>query len=122
TLRSKGSNITKEEEEAVTIAILLHDIGHGPFSHALEHTIAEGISHEHISTLLMNKLNQEFNGRLEMAIAIFNNRYQKKFLYQLVSGQLDMDRMDYLNRDSFFTGVAEGVIGFDRIIKMLDVA
>src|SRR5690606_20658703 len=87
TLRSKGNSITKEEEEAVTIAILLHDIGHGPFSHALEHTIVDGISHEHISTLLMNKLNEEFNGRLETAIAIFNNRYQKKFLYQLVSGQ-----------------------------------
>ncbi len=121
TLRSKGKIITPEEEEAVTIAILLHDIGHGPFSHALEHTIVEGISHEHISTLLMNKLNEELDGKLHTAIEIFNNRYQKNFLYQLVSGQLDMDRMDYLNRDSFFTGVAEGVISFDRIIKMLDV-
>jgi HD superfamily phosphohydrolase len=121
TLRSKGQIVADEEEEAVTIAILLHDIGHGPFSHALEHAIVEGISHEHISTLLMNKLNEEFAGRLKMAIEIFNNRYPKKFLHQLVSGQLDMDRMDYLNRDSFFTGVAEGVISFDRIIKMLDV-
>lgn len=121
TLRSKANEITSEEEEAVAIAILLHDIGHGPFSHALEHTIVEGISHEHISTLLMNELNNEFNGKLTMAMDIFNNRYQKSFLHQLVSGQLDMDRMDYLSRDSFFTGVAEGVISFDRIIKMLDV-
>ncbi len=122
TLRSKGHTITTEEEEAATIAILLHDIGHGPFSHALEHTIVEGISHEHISTLLMDKLNKEFDGKLSLAIEIFNNRYAKSFLYQLVSGQLDLDRMDYLNRDSFFTGVSEGIIGFDRIIKMLDVA
>lgn len=122
TLRSKGHDITAEEEEAVTIAILLHDIGHGPFSHALEHTIVEGINHEHISTLLMNNLNKEFEGRLTMALEIFNNRYPKSFLYQLVSGQLDLDRMDYLNRDSFFTGVSEGIIGFDRIIKMLEIA
>ncbi|MXV14893.1 HD domain-containing protein [Hufsiella ginkgonis] len=121
TLRSKGADISEEEEEAATVAILLHDIGHGPFSHALEHTIVEGISHEHISSLLMKKLNEEFNGRLTMAIEIFARRHPKKFLYQLVSGQLDIDRMDYLNRDSFFTGVSEGVIGFDRIIKMLDV-
>lgn len=122
TLRSKGNVISREEEEAVIIAILLHDIGHGPFSHALEHTLVEGISHEHLSAMLMDRLNQEFNGRLGMAIEIFNGRYEKRFLHQLVSGQLDMDRMDYLNRDSFFTGVAEGVISFDRIIKMLDVA
>jgi len=122
TLRSKGHYISSEEEEAVTIAILLHDIGHGPFSHALEHTIVEGISHEHISSLLMNNLNKQFNGRLSMALEIFSNRYHKSFLYQLVSGQLDLDRMDYLNRDSFFTGVSEGIIGFDRIIKMLDIA
>lgn len=121
TIRSKGHAISNEEEEAVTIAILLHDIGHGPFSHALEHTIVEGISHEHISKLLMDNLNREFDGRLEMALDIFNKRYHKKFLQQLVSGQLDIDRMDYLNRDSFFTGVSEGVISFDRIIKMLDV-
>lgn len=122
TLKSKGHLISPEEEEAVTIAILLHDIGHGPFSHSLEHTIVEGISHEHISDMLMSNLNEEFDNRLELAIEIFNNRYHKTFLHQLVSSQLDMDRMDYLNRDSFFTGVSEGIIGFDRIIKMLDVA
>jgi HD superfamily phosphohydrolase len=121
TLRSKGQNITPEEEEAVTIAILLHDIGHGPFSHALEHTIVEGISHEDISQLLMGKLNQQFGGRLTMAIDIFNGSYKKDFLHQMVSSQLDMDRLDYLNRDSFFTGVSEGVISSDRIIKMLNV-
>jgi len=121
TIKSKGQAISYQEEEAVTIAILLHDIGHGPFSHALEHTIVDGVSHEHISTLLMDILNREFDGKLGLAFEIFNNRYHKKFLYQLVSGQLDLDRMDYLNRDSFFTGVSEGVISFDRIIKMLDV-
>ncbi|WP_306552015.1 HD domain-containing protein [Daejeonella sp.] len=122
TIKSKGQAISYQEEEAVTVAILLHDIGHGPFSHALEHTIVDGVSHEHISTLLMDNLNREFDGKLGLALEIFNNRYHKKFLYQLVSGQLDLDRMDYLNRDSFFTGVSEGVISFDRIIKMLDVA
>ncbi|OCX51149.1 phosphohydrolase [Mucilaginibacter sp. PPCGB 2223] len=122
TLCSKGHFISDEEQEAVTIAILLHDIGHGPFSHALEQTIVESISHEDISELLMDKLNDEFDGRLSMAIDIFNDTYPKKFLHQLVSSQLDMDRMDYLMRDSFFTGVSEGVISFDRIIKMLDVA
>lgn len=121
TIKSKGQAISFEEEQAVTIAILLHDIGHGPFSHALEHTIVDGVSHEHISTLLMDNLNREFGGKLGLALEIFNNRYHKKFLHQLVSGQLDLDRMDYLNRDSFFTGVSEGVISFDRIIKMLDV-
>ena len=121
TLCNKGHHITDEEEEAVTIAILLHDTGHGPFSHALEQTIVEGISHEDISILLMNKLNVQFDGRLTMAIQIFNGTYHKRFLHELVSGQLDMDRMDYLNRDSFFTGVSEGVISFDRIIKMLNV-
>jgi HD superfamily phosphohydrolase len=121
TLCSKGHIITPEEEEAVTIAILLHDIGHGPFSHALEQTIVEGISHEDISSLLMDKLNEQFDGRLSMAIDVFNGTYHKKFLHQLVSSQLDMDRMDYLTRDSFFTGVSEGVISFDRIIKMLNV-
>lgn len=121
TIKSKGQAISYQEEEAVTIAILLHDIGHGPFSHALEHTIVDGVSHEHISTLLMDNLNREFDGRLGLALDIFNKRYHKKFLYQLVSGQLDLDRMDYLNRDSFFTGVSEGVISFDRILKMLDV-
>ncbi|MEJ7691953.1 HD domain-containing protein [Daejeonella sp.] len=121
TIKSKGQAVSPEEEEAVTVAILLHDIGHGPFSHALEHTIVEGISHEHISKLLMDELNQEFDGKLHLALEIFNDRYHKKFLHQLVSGQLDIDRMDYLNRDSFFTGVSEGVISFDRIIKMLDI-
>lgn len=121
TLQYKGHEITPDEEEALMIAILLHDIGHGPFSHALEHTIVEGIRHEDISVLMMNKLNRQFNGRLTMAIAIFNGNYHKQFLHELVSGQLDMDRMDYLNRDSFFTGVSEGVISSDRIIKMLNV-
>lgn len=121
TLRAKGAEITADEEEAVQIAILLHDIGHGPFSHALEHVLIEGVSHEHISALLMDRLNDEFEGRLGMAIAIFNKNYPKVFLSQLISGQLDIDRMDYLNRDSFFTGVSEGVISSDRIIKMLTV-
>ena len=121
TLRNKGHEITEDEEEAVIIAILLHDIGHGPFSHALEETIVENISHEDISILLMNKLNKQFGGRLSMAIGIFNGTYHKGFLHELVSSQLDMDRMDYLNRDSFYTGVSEGVISFDRIIKMLNV-
>lgn len=121
TLRYKGHNISKEEEEAVTIAILLHDVGHGPFSHALERTIIEGINHEDISSMLMNKLNEQFGGRLAMTISIFNDTYPRRFLHQLVSSQLDMDRLDYLNRDSFFTGVSEGVISSDRIIKMLNV-
>ncbi len=121
TLRGKEVEISEEEEEAVLAAILLHDVGHGPFSHSLEHTLVEGVSHEIISALLMDKLNKEFDGRLDLAITIFNNKYHRKFLHQLVSGQLDTDRMDYLNRDSFFTGVSEGVISFDRIIKMLNV-
>ena len=121
TLRYKGQIITEAEEEAVSVAILLHDIGHGPFSHALEQLIVEGVWHEDISKLLMTELNKQFNGRLTMAIEIFNGTYSKNFLHQLVSSQLDMDRMDYLNRDSFFTGVSEGVISSDRIIKMLNV-
>lgn len=121
-LRSKGQEITKIEEEAATIAILLHDIGHGPFSHALEHSLVKGIHHEDISMLMMEKLNHEFNGRLSTAIEVFTGKYPKKFLQQLISSQLDLDRMDYLNRDSFFTGVSEGVISFDRIIKMFNVA
>ncbi|RCH55647.1 phosphohydrolase [Mucilaginibacter hurinus] len=121
TLRNKGHLISTEEEEAVIIAILLHDIGHGPFSHALEHTIVSGISHEDISALLMTRLNEHFHGRLTMAIDIFNGTYSRRFLHQLVSGQLDMDRLDYLNRDSFFTGVTEGLVGSDRIIKMLNL-
>lgn len=121
TLRSKDVLISVEEEEAVLIAILLHDIGHGPFSHSLEHSLIEGVSHEMISALLMDNLNREFEGKLSLAIVIFNDKYPRKFFHQLVSGQLDTDRMDYLNRDSFFTGVSEGVISFDRIIKMLMV-
>lgn len=120
-LKQKGIDITDAEEEAALIAILLHDIGHGPFSHALEHSIVKGITHEDISSLLMNRLNKTFKGKLSLAIKIFNNVYKKKFLHQLVSSQLDMDRLDYLKRDSFFTGVSEGVISSDRIIKMLHV-
>lgn len=120
-IRSKGHSITKEEEKGVSIAILLHDIGHGPFSHALEHSIVHGLSHEDISTLFMNELNAEFNNQLNVAIKIFRNEYPKKFLHQLVSSQLDMDRLDYLKRDSFYSGVSEGVISTDRIIKMLNV-
>lgn len=119
-LKYKGVNISDEEAQAVTIAILLHDIGHGPFSHALEHSIVN-VHHEELSLLFMEQLNEEFAGKLSLAIQIFKNEYQRKFLHQLVSSQLDMDRMDYLNRDSFFTGVSEGVIGYDRIIKMLNV-
>ena len=120
-LKGKGINITTEEELGAKIAILLHDIGHGPFSHALEQELIKDVHHEAISILLMEKLNEEFEGQLQTAIDIFTNKHPKKFLRQLVSGQLDVDRMDYLNRDSFFTGVAEGVIGYDRIIKMLMV-
>jgi len=120
-IRSKGHPINDEEARAVTIAILLHDIGHGPFSHSLEHSLIKNTTHEEISLLMMEQLNEQFNGELNMAIEIFRNRYPKKFLHQLVSSQLDMDRLDYLKRDSFFTGVTEGVIGSDRIIKMLNV-
>lgn len=121
-LRSKGHEITKPEEEAATIAILLHDIGHGPFSHALEHSLVREINHEHISMLMMERLNVEFKGQLTMALEVFTGKYPKKFLHQLISSQLDLDRMDYLNRDSFFTGVSEGVISFDRIIKMFNLS
>jgi len=120
-LTMKGVEITDDEAEAVTAAILLHDIGHGPFSHALEQSIVVGISHENISLMLMEALNEEFDGRLDMAIRIFKNEYPKQFLHQLVASQLDMDRLDYLRRDSFFSGVTEGTIGSDRIIKMLNV-
>jgi hypothetical protein len=120
-LKGKDIAIEAEEEEAVLVAILLHDIGHGPFSHALEKSLIEGISHEYLSQLLMKELNKEFENRLNLAIDIFNNRHSKKFLHQLVSSQLDMDRLDYIQRDSFFTGVTEGTIGTDRIIKMLNV-
>jgi uncharacterized protein len=120
-LRDKNIVITNAEEEAVTIAILLHDIGHGPFSHTLEKSIVEEVNHEIISALFMDKLNKEFKGKLSLAIQIFRNKYKKKFLHQLVSSQLDMDRLDYLRRDSFFSGVSEGIISTDRIIKMLNV-
>ncbi len=120
-LRGKGHVITDEEAEAVTLAILLHDIGHGPFSHALEHSITSGAGHEVLSSLFMQRLNAEMDGRLDMAIAIFEDRHPKRFLHQLVSSQLDVDRLDYLKRDSFFTGVSEGVVGSDRLLKMIDV-
>ena len=120
-LKDKSVEITAAEETAAKIAILLHDIGHGPFSHALEHSLIRGVSHETISLLLMEELNKEFDGALGLAIAIFTNQYAKPFLHQLISGQLDVDRLDYLSRDSFFTGVSEGVVGYDRIIKMLCV-
>ena len=121
TLRYKGVEITKEEDEAVCFAILLHDIGHGPFSHALENSIVQDIHHEDISELIMSRLNKEFDGLLDLAIEIFQNKYKKKFLHQLVSSQLDMDRLDYLARDSFYSGVTEGKVGSERIIKMLAV-
>ncbi len=120
-LRMKGHEISEEEAQGATVAILLHDIGHGPFSHALEHSIVSHISHEKISELFMTQLNVEFDGKLSLAIKIFRNQYKKKFLYQLVSSQLDVDRLDYLKRDSFFTGVSEGIVSSDRIIKMLNV-
>lgn len=120
-LKAKGHGISDNEEQAAKIAILLHDIGHGPFSHTLESTILKNISHEAISAMLMEKLNSEFNGQLELAIKIFNNQYHRPFLHQLVSSQLDIDRLDYLQRDCFFTGVSEGAIGANRIIKMLDI-
>ncbi|MCW3461874.1 HD domain-containing protein [Chitinophaga nivalis] len=120
-LKSKGADITPEEEVAAKMAILLHDIGHGPYSHALENGIIEGVSHEAISQWLMEELNRQLDNSLLLTLDIFNGRYHKKFLHQLVSSQLDVDRMDYLNRDSFYTGVAEGTIGYDRIIKMLTV-
>ena len=121
-LASKGNFIFDSEAEAVQAAILLHDIGHGPFSHVLEDTIVKGVSHEEISLMLMERMNKEMNGQLSLAIQIFKDEYPKRFLHQLVSGQVDMDRLDYLRRDSFYTGVTEGNIGSARIIKMLDVA
>jgi len=120
-LRSKGIAISAEEEIAVKCAILLHDIGHGPYSHALENRVLEGVHHETMSLAIMQMLNKECGGALELAIQIFTNQYHQPFLHQLISGQLDMDRMDYLSRDSFFSGVSEGVIGYDRILKMLTV-
>lgn len=120
-LTQKGIFIFDSEEEAVEAAILMHDIGHCPFSHVLEHTLISGISHEEISLLMMEQINREMKGELNLALKIFKNEYPKKFLHQLISSQLDMDRLDYLRRDSFFTGVTEGNIGSARIIKMLDV-
>lgn len=120
-LKNKNIPITENEFQATLISILLHDIGHGPFSHALEHVLIPNLDHETMSLELMKRLNSEFKGELELAMKIFNNQYEKKFLHQLVSGQLDMDRMDYLMRDSFFTGVVEGIVGTERIIKTLYV-
>jgi hypothetical protein len=120
-LRFKEISISKEEENALLVAILLHDIGHGPFSHAMEHSIVEDVNHEAISLLFMNQLNKEFDGKLDLAIQIFTGKYHRKFMLQLISSQLDMDRMDYLKRDSFYTGVAEGNINSDRLIQMLNV-
>lgn len=120
-LKSKGVLITEEEEIAVKAAILLHDIGHGPFSHALEEVLVQGVHHEQLSIQIMHHMNRELNGELDLAIRIFTNQYHKPFLHQLISGQLDVDRMDYLSRDSFYSGVSEGVIGYDRILKMLTV-
>ena len=121
TLKSKNIEITDEEYEAAQVAILLHDIGHGPFSHALEFSLLQGIKHESLSFLLMKYLNKKFDNQLDLCLKIFQNTYKKKFLHQLVSSQLDMDRLDYLKRDSFFTGVSEGTIGLERIISMLNV-
>jgi HD superfamily phosphohydrolase len=120
-LRFKEVTISKEEENALYIAILLHDIGHGPFSHAMEHSIVEEVNHEAISLLFMNKLNEEFGGQLGLAIEVFKGEYHRKFMLQLISSQLDMDRMDYLKRDSFYSGVAEGNINSDRLIQMMNV-
>lgn len=120
-LRQQGHDISPSEAEAVRACILLHDIGHGPFSHALENSLVTGISHEEISLQMMKQLNAEFEGKLDIALEIFTNKYPKKFLHQLVSGQLDMDRLDYLSRDSYFSGVSEGIIGAARIIKMLNI-
>lgn len=121
TLRQKGHEITAEEERGVLIAILLHDVGHGPFSHALEHTLIPGVSHEALSLKIMEELNQEFDGALTLAIDIFTNNHPKAFLHQLISSQLDMDRLDYLRRDSFYSGVTEGSVNSERLLTMLNV-
>ena len=120
-LRNKGIEITVEEEVAVKCGILLHDIGHGPFSHALENILIPGVNHEELSLKIMHLMNEELDGALQMAIKIFTGQYYKPFLHQLISGQLDVDRLDYLTRDSFYTGVSEGVVGYDRILKMFTV-
>ncbi|MEO1098488.1 MAG: HD domain-containing protein, partial [Bacteroidota bacterium] len=122
TLRSKNIEISDEEALALQLTILLHDIGHGPFSHALEFSLLHGVNHESLSFLFMKRLNKKYNGVLDLALKIFQDTYERKFFHQLVSSQLDMDRLDYLKRDSFFTGVSEGVIGLERIISMLNVA
>lgn len=122
TLRAKGHEITAEELQGANLAILLHDIGHGPFSHALENILIDDLSHEQLSMLFMQRLRPMHEQGIDLALSIFNNTYHKNFLHQLVSGQLDMDRLDYLNRDSFFTGVSEGVVSYDRIIKTLDIS
>ncbi len=121
TLRDKGNEISEDEFEAALIAILLHDIGHGPFSHALEFSLLQNIPHESLSLLIMEALNKDFGGRLGLALKMFKNEYERKFFNQLISSQLDIDRLDYLQRDCFFTGVSEGTIGADRIIKMMDI-
>ena len=120
-LKAKGTPISYEEELAVKTGILLHDIGHGPFSHALENVLVKNVHHEELSLRIMHRLNEALNGALQLTIDIFTGNYPKPFLHQLISGQLDVDRMDYLTRDSFFTGVSEGVIGYDRILNMLAV-
>jgi HD superfamily phosphohydrolase len=121
TLRLKKIDISQEEYDASQLAVLLHDIGHGPFSHALEDSLLKGIKHESLSFLFMEKLNEQFGGALDLTIRIFRNGYERRFFHQLVSSQLDIDRLDYLNRDSFFTRVQEGAIGVDRILQMLNV-
>jgi HD superfamily phosphohydrolase len=120
-LRSKGNGVSEEEANGALACILLHDVGHGPFSHVLEHSLVEGVRHEEISLILMRELNKEFNGQLDVCISIFKDEHPKAFLHQLVSGQLDVDRLDYLRRDCFFSGVSEGNIGSERLIKILDV-
>lgn len=121
-LKIKGHSISKEEYTSAQLAMMLHDIGHGPYSHALEHSIVEGVSHEDLSKLFMKRLNNEFSGQLNMALDMFENRYKRKFFHLLISSQFDMDRLDYLKRDSFFTGVSEGIINYERLLNMLDIS
>ena len=121
-LKSKGHKVSNEEMTAAQIAILLHDVGHGPYSHALEHAIVTSLHHEEISAVFIKKLNEHFNGQLNLALDIFENRYHRHFFHKLISSQFDMDRLDYLKRDSFFTGVSEGVINYERLLNMLEVA
>ena len=120
-LRFKGIHISEQEDEALYLAILLHDVGHGPFSHTLENAILKEVHHEEVSLMIMQELNAEFNNQLDLAITIFTNQYHRPFLYQLISSQIDMDRMDYLKRDSFYSGVAEGNVNSNRLIHMLNV-